>query len=524
MAKKKKKQTKSNILGDHIRVKKTLVPPMRQYLGEQGFVSWSDRILPELIWQAVIIENLGVKRGVDVCASIVKAANTILPKEYFAFASLFDLLDAEQKQNLIQLLEQKGCLNEVRDSLAPFLVLYPECPLNFLNEKPEQTIEIQVVNDFKQLLSKYFNRRAQPAMIIQANVVYFAGICGILHYTSDVEVPNLEAIVSDFDSEDSKKACASVRASVNGFVGMTGEKISDYWPRYFWNRGIVIDDSPPIEQFSNEFDANLPKEIRQFIELADAGLSERWRLLPKDIYENHQCEVIGALMARQVTLAKRMARNPAFWDVHVGPILLRVMIDNHITLAWTLKDLAVRSKQFVQYGLGQAKLYVEHLKVKNEDGTNPGLQQMIEAMERWIDIQQYSFLTNVDLGSWSGLTTREMAEQADCLDIYRYAYNPFSSAVHNMWNHVGRLNMGQSGNPLLKYMLIPGDPEMQPEFDLFLNCTKYLQESFCIVDETFNLQCSTLLPYDYWLNQPDGKPIKPTSNQADSSDLLSDEG
>ena len=120
-----------------------------------------------------------------------------------------------------------------------------------------------------------------------------------------------------------------------------------------------------------------------------------------------------------------------------------------------------------------------------------------------IDVQQYSFLTNVDLGSWSGLSTREMAEQADCLDLYRYAYTPFSSAVHNMWNHVGRLNMGQSGNPLHKYMLIPGDPEMEPEFDLFLNCTKYLQESFCIVDETFNLQCNTLLPYDYWLNQPD---------------------
>ena len=149
---------------------------------------------------------------------------------------------------------------------------------------------------------------------------------------------------------------------------------------------------------------------------------------------------------------------------------------------------------------------------------------MIEAMERWIDVQQYSFLTNVDLGSWSGLNTREMAEQADCLDLYRYAYTPFSSAVHNMWNHVGRLNMGQSGNPLHKYMLIPGDPEMEPEFDLFLNCTKYLQESFCIVDETFNLQCNTLLPYDYWLNQPDKKPTEPTSDQGKSSGSPSDEG
>ena len=524
MAKKKRKQTKSNILGDHLKVGKTLVPPMRQYLGDKDMVSWVDRILPELIWQAVIIENLGVKRGVDVCATIVKSANAILPKEYFAFVSLFDLLDVKQKQHLVQLLEQEGCLNEVRDSLGPFLQLYPECPLNFLNDKAEQPIEIQTVNDFKQLLTEYFNRRAQPAMIIQANVVFFAGICGILHFTSNVQVPNLEAIVSDFDSEESKKACSLVRANVNGFIGITSEKMSDSWPRYFWNRGIEIDHSSPIPQFTNEFDAKLPEEIRQFIELADAGLSERWSLLPKDVYENHQCEVVGALLARQVTLAKRMARNPAFWDVHVGPILLRVMIDNHITLAWTLKDLAVRSKHFVLYGLGQAKLYVEHLKVENKEGANPGFQQMIEAMERWIDIQQYSFLTDVNLGSWSGLNTREMAERADCLDLYRYAYTPFSSAVHNMWNHVGRLNMGQSGNPLHKYMLIPGDPEMKPEFDLFLNCTKYLQESFCTVDETFNLQCNTLLPYDYWLKLPDEKSTETNSDQGDSSGSPSDEG
>jgi hypothetical protein len=212
-----------------------------------------------------------------------------------------------------------------------------------------------------------------------------------------------------------------------------------------------------------------------------------------------------------------MARTPAFWDVHIGPILLRVMIDNHITLAWILKDPAVRSKHFVLHGLGQAKLYLEHLKVENEDGSNPDLQQLIEAMERWINNQQYSFLTNVNLGSWSGLNTREMAEEADCLDLYRYAYLPFSSCIHNMWNHVGRLNVVQSGNPLHKYLLVPCDPEIEPELDLLINCAKYLQESFRIVDETFNLQCNTLLPYDYWLNQTDQEPTEPTSEKGESS-------
>jgi len=34
-------------------------------MGDLSAFSWVDRILPELIWLAVIIENLGVKRGVE---------------------------------------------------------------------------------------------------------------------------------------------------------------------------------------------------------------------------------------------------------------------------------------------------------------------------------------------------------------------------------------------------------------------------------------------------------------------------
>lgn len=518
MGNQKKKRAESRILGDHKKVGKKFIPPLREYLGEHGMVSWVDRILPELIWILAIVENLGVKRGMEVSAGVAGWANVINSSEYFAFASSFSLLDSKQKQMLVQSLQDADYLNEVRSSLRPLLQLYPECPLKFLDSNSEQLDERQAVTHLKETLAKYYDRRAQPAMIIQASAVYFAAVCGKLKYGSSVQIPNFDAIISDFGSNEGKRACASVRATTNALMGHTSKKVSDQWPRYFWNHGIEIDSPTSVIQEINQLDAELPEKIRRFIELADLGLKERWSKLPKDIYENYQCEVIGALLARQVTLAKRMARNPDFWDVHVGPILLRVMIDGHITLAWILKDPAVRSKRFVVHGLGQAKLYLEHLKVENTDGNNPDLQKLIEGMERWINNQQYTFLTNVDLGSWSGLNTREMAEEADCLDIYRYAYIPFSSCVHNMWNHVGRLNVVQSGNPLHKYILIPCDPEVEPEFHLFLNCAKYLQESFSIVDGTFNLQCNTLLPYDYWLNQASEDLAETALQDSESSD------
>lgn len=495
---------------------------MRQYLGEQGMVSWVDQILPELIWLAVIIEKLGVKRGVEIGAKIAKIANGILSSEYFAFISSFDLLSAEQKKNLVQLLIDENCFDEVYGSLNPFLQLYPECPLKFLDNQQQYPIQMQTINDFKKILSKYFDRREQPAMIIQTNVVYFAGICGKLHYNSNIHVPNLESIITNFESEGSKLACSGVRATVNGFYGYISKKISDRWPRYFWNRGIQIEPTTPIKREDDEV-FQLSDQIRRFIELADLGLEERWNKLPKDIFENYQCEVIGAILARQVTLAKRMARNTAFWNVHIAPIILRVMVDNHIILAWILKDPTTRTKQFVFHGLGQAKLNVEHLKVENEKDNAPEVvKEVIDTWERWINNQQYSFLTNVNLGSWSGMDSRTMAEEADCLDLYRYAYTPFSSCVHNMWDHVGRLNVAQSGNPLHKYMLIPFDPETQPEFDLFLNSAKYLQESFSVVDKTFQLQCSTELPYEYWYNLDQDSSAKPKVDDEGTSDQSSD--
>ena len=520
MGNRKKKPAQSRVLADHKKVGKRLIPPLGEVLSEGGMVSWVDRILPELIWVAAIIDGLGVKRGVEASAAVARSANVIYSGECFAFVSSFELLDAAQRQRLVRLLRDQGHLNDVCSSLSSLLRLYPECPLKFLDAQLEPASDRDNVTLFKEVLAKYYDRRGQSAMIVQASAVYFAATCGKLIYVAPVQVPDFNSIISDFESDKAKKACASVRATVNALTKQIGAKFTDRWPRYFWNRGIEIDPPTPVPRDVNQIDTDLPEKIRRFIELADLGLAERWDKLPKDVYQNCQCEVIGALLARQVTLAKRMARDPAFWDVHVGPVLLRVMIDNHITLSWILKDPSVRAERFVLHGLGQAKLYLEHLKVENEACSNPDLQQFIEGVESWINSQRYTFLTNVDLGSWSGLNTREMAEEADCLDVYRYAYTPFSSSAHNMWNHIGRLNVVQSRNPLHKYMLTPCDPEVEPDFSLFLNCARYLQESFSIVDETFNLRCDTLLPYDYWLTEPNEDPNGPASedsNLADSS-------
>lgn len=251
----------------------------------------------------------------------------------------------------------------------------------------------------------------------------------------------------------------------------------------------MVDESVTEEKYG--------RLIEEYCALLNKGLQERWDKMPKDLYANEKQEVIGALIARQVTLATYVARGPNICNWHLGPILLRTMIDAYITLAWILEEPEKRSRLFILYGLGQEKLQIEHLKTSKKE-YDPRVEQLIDAREDWVNSQRYTFMTDVDIGSWSGLTTREMADQVGELNLYNFSYTPFSACGHNMWNHVGRFNLETCINPLHKLHRIPANPELDADFDVVMNSAKYLEKTFRKVDEKLGLTCTTILPLDYW--------------------------
>ena len=242
--------------------------------------------------------------------------------------------------------------------------------------------------------------------------------------------------------------------------------------------------------------------IRTFIEQARLELKERWKKWVIDLSQSELHEVVGALLARQVTLARQMAVCPPIWNGHIAPIILRAMADVYISLVWILKDPVDRSRKFVLYGLGQAKLELEleleHRKVQIGDRKpTPEEKMRIEASEAWINSQRFTFLTEVNVGSWSGIPTRQMAEEADCIDFYNYVYNPFSACTHSMWHHVARYNLRQCANPLHQYHQVPEDPELPMDpYNLYL-AAKYLQKTFTTFDDKFSIQVDVPSAYEH---------------------------
>ncbi len=220
--------------------------------------------------------------------------------------------------------------------------------------------------------------------------------------------------------------------------------------------------------------------IKSYIQMLHEELADFIQQWDIDLAQCEVYEVIGALLARQVTLATQLARVPSIWNVHIAPIILRSMIDNYITLAWILKEPVDRAQKFISFGLGQEKLQIEHRRARLK-GKDDKEDPLIAIMENWLNTQHYSFLTEVNVGSWSGLTARQMAEQSDCLDFYNHSYAPFSAATHNMWHHVERYNLVRCQNPLHRFHRIPIDlPIETAEIDYIFRAAKYVDKAFLL--------------------------------------------
>lgn len=513
------------VLSGHKRIGKRFVPPFLARVPMKD-APWLARTLPELIWLALLIDKRGAQKGVALGWAVAKTAWTFEDAKgcNFAFASCFENLGSDEKLAVVARLEEEGVLGQIRSALQPLLAIHPACPLKFL-EETGQSASTEHENGrnvplLKELIERLADRHSQLAMLTQACVPYFLGLQGKLHYSEAVTPPNLEAIATDFESEEARRSSAQVRAFVNGAVGFLLEEVADDWPRAFWNRGLVIEPVSTVSSIESAETENasytaagLPEEIRTYLRYVREGLDERWQKLPKDAYDSETTEVVGALMARQVSIARRIARNPDVWDWHVGPILLRALVDTHITLTWILADPVLRSRRFVRFGLGQEKLQIEHLKAAQADQPGDELALMIEAGESWVNSQRYMFLLEVDVGAWSGMSTREMAEEVGLQSLYNFAYVPWSSCTHSMWNHVGKFNLRYEGNPLHRYLRAPFDPDFEPQIDVLINSAKYLELSFDAIDEHFALKCETPAPYAYWMqrfqeNQRSGESVE----------------
>ena len=225
------------VLRGYRRVGKRFIPPFLQHMNLTES-RWMDDRVPELIWIALLIQVLGLKRGTEIALILAKSAAKCAQSTEKAFAAASDYtpFGNEQGGHLCLELKDAGVLEESRMGLAALIGHYPEFPLSFLGSPesiPENT-PVSTLDDLGKTIASISDREGYTGTFAQATVIciYFAN--NQLVVPSNSGLANFPAIEEYPMTEESLRVAASVRSAATGLLT---QGVSPDWSNAFWKRG-----------------------------------------------------------------------------------------------------------------------------------------------------------------------------------------------------------------------------------------------------------------------------------------------
>ena len=235
------------VLEDHIRRGKVYIPKSKQMLIPLQEVHYPEHILPEIIWMGYLLHAHGEARGIEIVSGLIQLAYGLedwSPWPEFTFVSSFRVLSPAQQSAIVESLKRKGILDQVRGPLSRFIRCYPEGnPLTFFLKGRQREPYNKDLAITKSIIADIFDRRSYEAVVLQYLTFYTGATAGKIKYTTDGPLPNLKAIVDDFDGEEGQRAAAHVRCTISQFHMVYMKQLGLDWATYFWNRGFQLEQS-----------------------------------------------------------------------------------------------------------------------------------------------------------------------------------------------------------------------------------------------------------------------------------------
>jgi len=236
-------ENKRKPLADHKRVGKKFIPPLKQLNSFQE-IRYDRDILPEIIWMGLINDMYGYREGVQLVTRFCKLVDAICGRQRIgniAFVGDYTEVSAESTDQILEALKRDGLLTQLRSALAPLVVLYRGFPLSFIGVDTSNRSRSDLIRTIRGCVDTHLDRYKTPGLAIQANVLYVAGLTQRVLYGESMEVPDLNSLVEDPESDAANRAAASVCTGVlTMFATSEGLRVSE-WARSFWNQNLRID-------------------------------------------------------------------------------------------------------------------------------------------------------------------------------------------------------------------------------------------------------------------------------------------
>lgn len=215
-------------------------------------VSYVQDLLPEILWIGLINDYLGFRNGISLTNTIIEIAHAINNnscKISFAICSSYNLLNEQQKNDIVAKLTDLNLIKDLSDSLEPISGLYKGFPLNFICPHPTSTPKETLLERIKKTVIDLFDKYTLPSVAAQSMLTYSRITTGCLKIPNTMKIPDFNAIFEDFNSEEAKWAAGFIRSSaITELSPELNEGIGE-WSKTFWNQGLVVDSCSFMEDF-----------------------------------------------------------------------------------------------------------------------------------------------------------------------------------------------------------------------------------------------------------------------------------
>ncbi|WP_372020968.1 hypothetical protein [Tistrella mobilis] len=230
------------VLDDHRRIRSKLVTPFNDAFGPVHEVSWTNMMIPELLWIALVQEAWGPRRGVEIITAFtrdLRASDPTRDRTIWAAAGKFSSLPAGVLSSIV---EGRSYRDDLCRPLAPLHAHYPNHPMRELTQAAMRGHWLQDLGPLKALVGVLFDRSSTCAVMVQATATWLAFDTDRLKVSAGLALADFPRIEDYPETEQSRRIAASIRATLNQMFGNVDMMASGTdWPTAFWNRGLELE-------------------------------------------------------------------------------------------------------------------------------------------------------------------------------------------------------------------------------------------------------------------------------------------
>lgn len=207
---------KKRPLEDHKRIQKNFVTPFNDNFNLKP-VSYEKETVPQIIWLAIILEDLGDRIGSEflneVAKSVIIGPESKIEMHTMLFLSNYELLTPNEKSKTLENWTNKGILTQLQKSLSQFTSLYPMSPIAFIGNGSNS----KDLGYYKSILNKLLDRLSRLTTMSLASIIYNQFDIGRLKVNSDMPLAKFPEVQHYPNTEISKRIASSIRASVKTY-------------------------------------------------------------------------------------------------------------------------------------------------------------------------------------------------------------------------------------------------------------------------------------------------------------------